>query len=86
MSSKNLVSIPRPIISATAFDSACGKAHLSSDQLELIDFIRYIGVFNQLTLTQSLGLSSKPPALSILCETCRLIGKEIPKHFADIRS
>ena len=52
---------------------------------ELIDYIRYIGVFNQVSLTQSLRLTNKPPVLSILCEICRKIGNHMPDHFSAVR-
>ena len=52
---------------------------------ELIEYIRYTGVFTQVSLTQALMLKPKPPALSVLCDICRKIGKHMPDHFKAIR-
>ena len=52
----------------------------------IIEHIRFIGVFNQVTLNTALRLSSKPPVLSTLCEICRKIGGHMPEHFASVRA
>ena len=54
-------------------------------QQELIEYIRYTGVFSQPSLIKDLRLNPKPPVLSILCEACRSIGSQIPDHFTEIR-
>ena len=54
---------PRPALDPERFETALLKAELSEDEAEIIDHIRYIGVFNELSLRQSLSLASQPPAL-----------------------
>ena len=76
---------PRPKVSAKVFDDALKNAKLSDMQQELIEYIRYIGVFSQPSLVKDLRLNPKPPVLSILCEACREIGSQIPNHFTAIR-
>ncbi len=78
-------SISRPIITPEAFDNALEKANLSQSEKELIDYIRYVGVFSQPSLVKDLRLSPKPPILSIICEICKKIGNQIPEHFKAIR-
>ncbi len=74
------------MISVKAFEEAVNRAGLSSNEQEIIDHIRYTGVFNQVTLTKDLRLRAKPPVLSTLCEICRKIGKHIPDHFDSVRT
>tara|TARA_Y100001968_G_scaffold318487_1_gene348756 strand:- start:81 stop:482 length:402 start_codon:yes stop_codon:yes gene_type:complete len=75
----------RPITPVDQFEEACRKANLNSNEQRIIDHIRYVGVFNQPSLTKDLKLDSKPPILSILCEICRKIGKYMPDHFNSVR-
>ena len=75
----------RPKISADEFEKALEIAGLSESEQELIEYIRYVGVFTQPSLVKDLRLKSKPPVLSILCEVCRKIGKHIPNHFEAVR-
>ena len=77
--------ISRPITPLLAFERALEISELSKGERELIDYIRYIGTFNQVSLTQSLRLKSKPPVLSILCEACRKLGNHMPEHFWAVR-
>ncbi len=70
--------IQRPIISVEYFENALKKSRLNKEEQELIEFIRYIGVFSQPSLVRDLRLKPKPPVLSILCEACRKIGNEMP--------
>ncbi len=77
--------IQRPIISVEYFENALKKSRLNKEEQELIEFIRYIGVFSQPSLVRDLRLKPKPPVLSILCEACRKIGNEMPEHFEAIR-
>ena len=77
--------IPRPTISSDQLDQAINKAQLSAIEYELIEYIRYKGVFSQPSLVRDLRIESKPPALSVLCETCRKLGKNMPEHFAKVR-
>ncbi len=75
----------RPRTPTEAFNKAIAKASLSNKEQEMVELIRFIGVFNQVTLSQSLKLRSTPPALSILCEICRKIGDHMPEHFEAVR-
>ena len=75
----------RPITPLDDFEHAFKNARLSKSEEELIEFIRQIGTFNQVSLTQALKLQPKPPVLSIICEICRKIGKHMPKHFSSVR-
>ncbi len=77
--------IPRPVTPLKEFQEAYDMALLSQNEKELIDYIRYVGTFNQVSLVQSLRLKSKPPVLTILCGVCRKIGEHIPEHFAKVR-
>ena len=75
----------RPITPVGEFEEACLKAMLNNNEQKLIDHIRYVGVFTQPSLTKDLKLNSKPPILSVLCETCRKIGNYMPEHFSRVR-
>tara|TARA_Y100001968_G_scaffold301689_1_gene314195 strand:- start:3520 stop:3921 length:402 start_codon:yes stop_codon:yes gene_type:complete len=75
----------RPITPLEEFEKALRLASLSESDQELIDYIRYIGVFTQPALTKELRRSPKPPLLSVLCEISRKIGEHIPEHFAAVR-
>ena len=77
--------IKRPITPIEEFEKALNSAGLSEREQELIEYIRYIGVFTQPSLVKDLRLNPKPPVLSILCEICRKIGSKMPDHFSDIR-
>ncbi len=80
-----MLAAQRPLTPVEVFDKAFSFAELSAKEKEIIEYIRYVGVFNQVSLTQSLRLSSKPPALSILCESSRKLGKYMPDHFLAVR-
>ena len=75
----------RPINSVEAFEDAQAKAGLTKQEEEIVEYIRFVGVFDQVTLTKALRLNSKPPVLSILCEICRKIGMQMPEHFKAVR-
>ncbi len=77
--------ITRPKISSDELDQAIEKSNLSSSEYELIEYIRYKGVFSQPSLVKDLRIKPKPPVLSRLCEISRKIGKQIPDHFEQIR-
>ena len=81
-----MVSNLRPITPVDQFDEACKKAKLNNKEQQIIDHIRYVGVFTQPSLTKDLKLNSKPPVLSILCEICRKIGIHMPEHFSSVRN
>ena len=73
--------IQRPITPVEEFEIALNKAELSEKDFELINYIRYTAVFTQPSLVKDLKRPSKPPILTNLCEICRKIGSEMPKHF-----
>ena len=75
----------RPITPLEEFEKALVKADLLESEQELIEYIRYVGVFTQPSLVKELRLSSKPPVLSLVCEICRKIGSHIPNHFDAVR-
>ena len=75
----------RPVLSVEQFEQAVESARLSESDQELIEYIRYIGVFSQPSIVKDLRIKSKPPVLSILCEICRKIGGQVPEHFKSIR-
>ncbi len=76
----------RPITPIKLFDLSLEKAELSLKEKEIIEYIRFTGVFNQVSLTKDLRLNSKPPPLSILCKICKKIGRHMPEHFKDVQS
>ncbi len=76
---------PRPITPLREFEKALNSAELSENELELIEYIRHIGIFTQPILMRDLRLSPKPPVLSLLCVSCRKIGEKIPDHFEAVR-
>ena len=76
---------PRPFTPLRAFNKAIENSELTKGEKELIDHIRHVGVFTQVSLIQNLRLSSKPPALSVLCTACRKLGVNMPEHFAAVR-
>ena len=78
--------IKRPIISVDEFERAFELARLSDIEQKMIDFIRYVGVFNQTILVKELKLKSKPPALTLLCKACSKIGQEMPIHFSKVQN
>ncbi len=75
----------RPITPLDSFEQALESAKLTQSEKELIEYIRFVGTFTQVSLTKSLRLKSKPPALSILCEICRKLGEQMPEHFEAVR-
>ena len=77
--------VSRPITPLDSFEQALESAKLTQSEKELIEYIRFVGTFTQVSLTKSLRLKSKPPALSILCEICRKLGDQMPEHFEAVR-
>ncbi len=80
------VSKLRPLTPLKEFDQAFVDADLLQSEKELIEYIRYIGAFTQISLIQELRLKTKPPVLSLLCEICRKIGSRMPEHFEAVRA
>ncbi len=75
----------RPKIDVEKFEFALEHANLDDIELRIIDYIRYVGVFTQPLLIKELKLKTKPPALTLLCISCRKIGSVIPEHFKKVR-
>jgi len=71
----------RPTLNPDEIDNAISQADLSDIESEIIEYIRYIGVFNELSLKKALSMPSKPPALYRLCKACEKIGHHLPVQF-----
>ena len=52
--------IKRPHLDVEAFELALENAGLDASELEIIEHIRYIGIFDELSLRKSLALPTKP--------------------------
>ncbi len=76
----------RPKTDLIEFERALEMAELNESEYLLINYIRFAGTFTQPSLTQALKVNSKPPILSILCQTCRKIGSHMPDHFEKVRT
>ena len=74
----------RPVLTADLFERALSKASLTNEEAELIDFVRYTGVIDELILRKGLSLPAKPPALCRLADICDKIGAIIPDHFSAV--
>ncbi len=77
--------IIRPITPVKDFEQAIIHADLSEKEYEIIEYIRYTGIFSQPIITKDLRLKSKPPVFSIICEASRKIGIHMPSHFEAVR-
>ena len=75
----------RPLTPIDKFDNALKETNLLKSEEELIEYIRYVGIFNQVSLTKELRLNAKPPALSTLCQICKKIGAHMPEHFDAVK-
>ena len=69
----------RPRIDVERFELALNNAGLDSIELEIVEHIRYIGIFDELSLRKSLALPSKPPALYRLNKACEKIAAQWPE-------
>ncbi len=76
----------RPITPVDRFEIACEKANLTEFEYKVIDYIRFIGLFTQPSLTKGLNIKAKPPILTSLCAICRKIGEQMPSHFREVRA
>ena len=70
----------RPRLDVDAFEIALNQAELESSELEIIDHIRYMGIFDELSLRKALALPSKPPALYRLNKACEKIAVHLPEQ------
>ena len=71
--------IKRPRLDLEIFELALNNAGLDSCELEIIEHIRYIGIFDELSLRKSLALPAKPPALYRLNKACQKIAAQLPE-------
>ena len=72
--------IKRPLLDIEVFELALNDARLDPFELEIIEHIRYIGVFDELSLRKSLALPTKPPALYRLNKACEKIASRLPEQ------
>ena len=72
--------IKRPRLDLETFELALNDAGLDSCELEIIEHIRYIGIFDELSLRKSLALPVKPPALYRLNKACQKIAAQLPEQ------
>ena len=72
--------IKRPLLDIEVFELALNDAGLDPFELEIIEHIRYIGVFDELSLRKSLALPAKPPALYRLNKACEKIASQLPEQ------
>ncbi len=72
--------IKRPRLDLETFELALNNAGLDPCELEIIEHIRYIGIFDELSLRKSLALPSKPPALYRLNKACQKIAAQLPEQ------
>ena len=71
----------RPTLDPDEINQAINQAELSEIEIDIIEYVRYIGVFNELSLRKALSMPSKPPALYRLCKACEKIGHQLPDQF-----
>ena len=71
----------RPQLNSEHFDRAIAGSALTEDERELIEFVRFTGVIDELILRKGLSLPTKPPALCKLADACEKLGAMIPDHF-----
>jgi hypothetical protein len=72
--------IKRPRLDIKIFELALNNAGLDPYELEIIEHIRYIGIFDELSLRKSLALPAKPPALYRLNKACQKIAAQLPQQ------
>ena len=68
----------RPKLDKSTFEIAIEKAGLTELESDIIEYIRYNGIFDELSLRKALSLPSKPPALYRLNKTCEKIAIHLP--------
>ena len=72
--------ISRTRLNVKAFEIALENAGLGNEEIDIIEHIRYIGIFDELSLRKSLNLPVKPPALYRLNKACEKIAVSLPEH------
>ncbi len=75
----------RPITNLEEFESAIKLASLDDTELQIIEYVRFIGTFSQPSLIKELRIKSTPPILSRISTASRKIGIHMPTHFKKVR-
>ena len=68
----------RPKLDKIEFEAAVERSKLSGSESDIIEYIRYNGIFDELSLRKALSLPSKPPALYLLNKACEKIAIQLP--------
>ena len=72
--------INRSKLNIAAFEIALENAGLDNEEWDIIEHIRYIGIFDELSLRKALNLPGKPQALYRLNKACEKIAVSLPEH------
>ena len=68
----------RPKLNKSQFEIAVENAGLTELEVDILEYIRYNGIFDELSLRKALSLPSKPPALYRLNKICEKIAIYLP--------
>ena len=68
----------RPKLDKFQFEIAVENAGLTELETDILEYIRYNGIFDELSLRKALSLPSKPPALYRLNKICEKIAIHLP--------
>jgi len=68
----------RPKLDKFQFEIAVENAGLTEIEIYILEYIRYNGIFDELSLRKALSLPSKPPALYRLNKICEKIAIHLP--------
>ena len=68
----------RPKLDKSQFKIAVENADLTELEADILEYIRYNGIFDELSLRKALSLPSKPPALYRLNKICEKIAIHLP--------
>ncbi len=68
----------RPKLDKFQFEIAVENAGLTELETDILEYIRYNGIFDELSLRKALSLPTKPPALYRLNKICEKIAIHLP--------
>tara|TARA_B100001057_G_scaffold464099_1_gene518918 strand:+ start:232 stop:633 length:402 start_codon:yes stop_codon:yes gene_type:complete len=68
----------RPKLNKSQFEIAVENAGLTELEVDILEYIRYNGIFDELSLRKALSLPSKPPALYRLNKICEKVAIYLP--------
>ena len=68
----------RPKLNKFQFEIAVENAGLTELEIDILEYIRYNGIFDELSLRKALSLPSKPPALYRLNKICEKVAIHLP--------